>query len=112
MQELYGSAQQEVYGNVRSAHQWVNMTDVTVQINSTHTVRNQIYLDSFKILLNRVKWNIKLKLIDVYHHQVKTCKPALGHSFAAGTIDGGGDLNFTQGTSISILWASSCMGCI
>lgn len=42
MQELYGSAQQEVYGNVRSAHQWVNMTDVTVQINSTHTVRNQI----------------------------------------------------------------------
>ncbi|KAJ8396036.1 hypothetical protein AAFF_G00025680 [Aldrovandia affinis] len=30
-------------------------------------------------------------------HEVKTCKPALGHSFAAGTIDGGGDLNFTQG---------------
>uniref|UniRef100_A0A8B9K5C4 Neutral ceramidase n=1 Tax=Astyanax mexicanus TaxID=7994 RepID=A0A8B9K5C4_ASTMX len=29
--------------------------------------------------------------------KVKTCKPALGHSFAAGTIDGGGDLNFTQG---------------
>uniref|UniRef100_A0A3Q2YAN7 Neutral ceramidase n=1 Tax=Hippocampus comes TaxID=109280 RepID=A0A3Q2YAN7_HIPCM len=26
-----------------------------------------------------------------------TCKPALGHSFAAGTTDGGGDLNFTQG---------------
>ncbi|KAK1793706.1 hypothetical protein P4O66_001421 [Electrophorus voltai] len=29
--------------------------------------------------------------------KVKTCKPALGHSFAAGTTDGGGDLNFTQG---------------
>uniref|UniRef100_A0A8C8CTY6 Neutral ceramidase n=1 Tax=Oncorhynchus tshawytscha TaxID=74940 RepID=A0A8C8CTY6_ONCTS len=27
----------------------------------------------------------------------RTCKPALGHSFAAGTTDGGGDLNFTQG---------------
>ncbi|XP_053495958.1 neutral ceramidase [Ictalurus furcatus] len=63
--ELYGSAQQEVYGNLHTAHQWVNMTDVTVQINSTHSV--------------------------------KTCKPALGHSFAAGTIDGGGELNFTQG---------------
>nr|XP_057925239.1 neutral ceramidase [Doryrhamphus excisus] len=29
--------------------------------------------------------------------KVTTCKPALGHSFAAGTTDGGGDLNFTQG---------------
>ncbi|XP_057681733.1 neutral ceramidase isoform X2 [Corythoichthys intestinalis] len=29
--------------------------------------------------------------------EVATCKPALGHSFAAGTTDGGGDLNFTQG---------------
>uniref|UniRef100_A0A5F9D419 Neutral ceramidase n=1 Tax=Oryctolagus cuniculus TaxID=9986 RepID=A0A5F9D419_RABIT len=29
--------------------------------------------------------------------KVKTCKPALGYSFAAGTIDGVGGLNFTQG---------------
>ncbi|XP_014114959.1 PREDICTED: neutral ceramidase [Pseudopodoces humilis] len=29
--------------------------------------------------------------------KVKTCKPALGHSFAAGTIDGVGAFNFTQG---------------
>ncbi|KAG5262835.1 hypothetical protein AALO_G00279430 [Alosa alosa] len=63
--ELYGNAKQELRGSVHFAHQWVNMTDVTVQINSTHTA--------------------------------KTCKPALGHSFAAGTTDGGGDLNFTQG---------------
>uniref|UniRef100_A0A4W6E9G9 Neutral ceramidase n=1 Tax=Lates calcarifer TaxID=8187 RepID=A0A4W6E9G9_LATCA len=63
--ELYANAAEEVTGFLHSAHQWVNMTDVTVQINSTHTVR--------------------------------TCKPALGHSFAAGTTDGGGDLNFTQG---------------
>ncbi|KAM4715150.1 neutral ceramidase [Anableps anableps] len=63
--ELYANAVNEVTGPVRSAHQWVNMTDVTVKINDTHTV--------------------------------STCKPALGHSFAAGTIDGGGDLNFTQG---------------
>lgn len=33
--------------------------------------------------------------------QVRTCKPALGHSFAAGTTDGGGDLNFSQGNSAS-----------
>uniref|UniRef100_A0AAQ5Z8W4 Neutral ceramidase n=1 Tax=Amphiprion ocellaris TaxID=80972 RepID=A0AAQ5Z8W4_AMPOC len=63
--ELYATAVDEVTGSVQSAHQWVNMTDVSVQINDTHTVR--------------------------------TCKPALGHSFAAGTTDGGGDLNFTQG---------------
>ncbi|XP_051679868.2 neutral ceramidase isoform X2 [Oryctolagus cuniculus] len=63
--DLYTSASQEVKGPVASAHQWVNMTDVTVWLNSTHAV--------------------------------KTCKPALGYSFAAGTIDGVGGLNFTQG---------------
>ncbi|XP_069373818.1 neutral ceramidase [Paralichthys olivaceus] len=63
--ELYKNAVEEVTGFLHSAHEWVNMTNVTVQINSTHTV--------------------------------STCKPALGHSFAAGTTDGGGDLNFTQG---------------
>ncbi|KAM6184823.1 neutral ceramidase [Rhynchocyon petersi] len=63
--DLYGSASQELTGPLSSAHQWVNMTDVTVQLNATHTV--------------------------------KTCKPALGYSFAAGTIDGVGGLNFTQG---------------
>lgn len=65
--ELYASASQKVTGQVASAHQWVNMTDVTVWLNSTHTV--------------------------------KTCKPALGYSFAAGTIDGVSGLNITQGTT-------------
>ncbi|XP_036592351.1 neutral ceramidase [Trichosurus vulpecula] len=65
--ELYAAASQEVLGPVSAAHQWVNMTDVTVQLNSTHTA--------------------------------KTCKPALGYSFAAGTIDGVGGLNFTQGAT-------------
>uniref|UniRef100_A0A3P9HFT0 Neutral ceramidase n=1 Tax=Oryzias latipes TaxID=8090 RepID=A0A3P9HFT0_ORYLA len=65
VKELYANAVHEVTGSVQFAHQWVNMTDVTVQLNDTHTGR--------------------------------TCKPALGHSFAAGTTDGGGDLNFTQG---------------
>ncbi|XP_066548984.1 neutral ceramidase [Amia ocellicauda] len=64
--ELYSRARQEVNGPLSAAHQWVNMTDVTVQFNKTHTGR--------------------------------TCKPALGYSFAGGTIDGGGALNFTQGT--------------
>ncbi|XP_068615020.1 neutral ceramidase [Brachionichthys hirsutus] len=64
--ELYANAEEELIGRLHFAHQWVNMTDVTVRINDSHTVR--------------------------------TCKPALGHSFAAGTTDGGGDLNFTQGS--------------
>ncbi|XP_075996229.1 neutral ceramidase [Genypterus blacodes] len=63
--ELYMNADEEVTGFLHFAHQWVNMTDVTVNINHTHTA--------------------------------STCKAALGHSFAAGTTDGGGDLNFTQG---------------
>ncbi|CAN9508829.1 unnamed protein product [Ophioblennius macclurei] len=65
--ELYAEADEEVTGLVHSAHQWVNMTDVKIQIDDTHVV--------------------------------STCKPALGHSFAAGTTDGGGDLNFTQGAT-------------
>uniref|UniRef100_A0A8C0E7Z4 Neutral ceramidase n=1 Tax=Balaenoptera musculus TaxID=9771 RepID=A0A8C0E7Z4_BALMU len=32
--------------------------------------------------------------------KAKTCKPALGYSFAAGTIDGFGTLNFMQGTTV------------
>ncbi|XP_075360271.1 putative neutral ceramidase C [Mycteria americana] len=64
--ELYEKASQEVTGPLSSAHQWVNMSDVSVELNATHTV--------------------------------KTCKPALGHSFAAGTIDGVGTFNFTQGS--------------
>ncbi|NWR71997.1 ASAH2 ceramidase, partial [Centropus unirufus] len=64
--ELYEKASQEITGPLSSAHQWVNMSDVSVELNATHTV--------------------------------KTCKPALGHSFAAGTIDGVGAFNFTQGS--------------
>ncbi|XP_069719947.1 neutral ceramidase isoform X1 [Phaenicophaeus curvirostris] len=64
--ELYENASQEVTGPISSVHQWVNMSDVSVELNATHTV--------------------------------KTCKPALGHSFAAGTIDGVGAFNFTQGS--------------
>uniref|UniRef100_A0A8C1BGD3 Neutral ceramidase n=1 Tax=Cyprinus carpio carpio TaxID=630221 RepID=A0A8C1BGD3_CYPCA len=52
---LYSSAKQELHGPVYGAHQWVNMTDETVPLNSTHTGR--------------------------------TCKPALGHSFAAAIVD-------------------------
>lgn len=38
LQELYATAVNEVTGSVQFAHQWVNMTDVTVQLNDTHTV--------------------------------------------------------------------------
>ncbi|XP_064001716.1 putative neutral ceramidase C [Pogoniulus pusillus] len=64
--ELYEEASQEVKGALSTAHQWVNMSNVAVELNSTH--------------------------------MVQTCKPALGHSFAAGTIDGVGAFNFTQGS--------------
>ncbi|XP_075698766.1 neutral ceramidase [Rhinoderma darwinii] len=39
--------------------------------------------------------NVNVKLNDT--HNATTCKPALGYSFAAGTIDGPGLINFTHG---------------
>uniref|UniRef100_A0A8C6XF20 Neutral ceramidase n=1 Tax=Naja naja TaxID=35670 RepID=A0A8C6XF20_NAJNA len=65
--EIYTKASKEIDGPISSVHRWVDMSNVTVQLNSTHTA--------------------------------KTCKPALGYSFAAGTMDGPGMFNFTQGTT-------------
>ncbi|XP_071985671.1 putative neutral ceramidase C [Engystomops pustulosus] len=63
--ELYNSSTKEMLTIVNSAHQWVDMSNVTVKLNDTHNAT--------------------------------TCKPALGYSFAAGTIDGPGLINFTHG---------------
>ncbi len=38
LQELYSSAKQELHGPIYGVHQWVNMTDETVPLNSTHAV--------------------------------------------------------------------------
>nr|XP_034993811.1 neutral ceramidase [Zootoca vivipara]XP_034993812.1 neutral ceramidase [Zootoca vivipara] len=65
--ELSMKASEEISGPIRSSHEWVDMANVTVQLNATHSG--------------------------------KTCKPAMGYSFAAGTIDGPGVMNFTQGTT-------------
>jgi len=44
--------------------------------------------------------------------QVHTCPPAMGYSFAAGTIDGPGAFDFTQGTStVYFSWFVSCIYC-
>nr|DBA15196.1 TPA: hypothetical protein GDO54_004440 [Pyxicephalus adspersus] len=63
--DLYDGASKQMEGTVNSAHQWVDMSNVTVKLNDTHNAT--------------------------------TCKPALGYSFAAGTIDGPGLINFTHG---------------
>ncbi|OPJ79500.1 hypothetical protein AV530_001626 [Patagioenas fasciata monilis] len=36
--ELYEEASQEITGPLSSAHQWVNMSDVSVELNATHTM--------------------------------------------------------------------------
>lgn len=61
MQELYGSVQQEVYGSLHTAHQWVNMTDVTVRINSTHSVSN-LWVTRFTLVLTLVLVKILLAI--------------------------------------------------
>ncbi|XP_049620626.1 neutral ceramidase-like [Suncus etruscus] len=65
VKELSASASQELTGHLASAHQWVDMTNITLWVNTSHSI--------------------------------KTCKPALGYSFAAGATDGVGGLNFSQG---------------
>ncbi|KAG8435546.1 hypothetical protein GDO86_013471 [Hymenochirus boettgeri] len=66
--ELYSNASTELERKLSFAHQWADMSNVTVQLNDTHSVT--------------------------------TCKPALGYSFGAGTIDGAGLINFTQGAIV------------
>lgn len=65
--ELYLSNGTKLSGPVDFRHTYVDMTNVTVELNGTK--------------------------------QVKTCKPAMGYSFAAGTTDGPGAFNFQQGTN-------------
>jgi len=55
----------ELSGPVQFIHQWVDMSDVKVNLANGSVV--------------------------------STCKPALGYSFAAGTTDGPGEFDFTQG---------------
>ncbi|ESO84722.1 hypothetical protein LOTGIDRAFT_131742 [Lottia gigantea] len=73
--ELYNSASNMITGTVDFRHTYVDMTNVQVKINSTTKV------------------------------SVKTCKPAMGYAFAAGTTDGPGMFNFEQGANTtSLLW--------
>jgi len=47
--------------------------------------------------------------------QVQTCPPAMGDSFAAGTVDGPGAFNFKQGTTFFIIMCSTWLystGCL
>lgn len=95
-------------GSVNAAHQWVNMTDVSIELDSTRTVSIRTKRNTNP----EDQRDGELTTACVYvcvstRAQVKTCKPALGHSFAAGTTDGGGDLNFTQGESAELICSFS-----
>ncbi|XP_023229099.1 neutral ceramidase-like [Centruroides sculpturatus] len=48
--------------------------------------------------------NVEVTVNDTYN--VKTCKPALGYSFAAGTTDSIGDSNFRQGARSSSIYGN------
>lgn len=82
------------------------MSDVQVELNATHTVRvgatgvqgrkNSYVLIAGSGKLEETGFKISL-IFFPFLVKVKTCKPALGYSFAAGTIDGVGAFNFTQG---------------
>ncbi|XP_042674306.1 putative neutral ceramidase C isoform X1 [Centrocercus urophasianus] len=83
----------------------------TDMFDSTRIIAQNIYLKAKELytsatqeltgpLLSAHQWvnmsDVQVRLNAT--HMVKTCKPALGHSFAAGTIDGVGAFNFTQGS--------------
>uniref|UniRef100_A0A667YJA3 Neutral ceramidase n=1 Tax=Myripristis murdjan TaxID=586833 RepID=A0A667YJA3_9TELE len=87
--ELYGKADKEVTGFLHS-------------INATHTVRTHTHTHTHTNLQTHTCLIKKISLAHTFWIETlcQTCKPALGHSFAAGTTDGGGDLNFTQGAVV------------
>ena len=81
---------------------------------STHIIGEKQFNKSFELLCTPIKDQIEIdgpfnsiyQWIDMTNREVKlddgsnvkTCKAALGHSFAAGTIDGPGEFDFKQGT--------------
>jgi neutral ceramidase len=84
-------------GPVQFAHQFVDMPKYTVEVQDPvygpTTVRNM------GLCISTINYKIS------YVHQVKLCKPAMGYSFAAGTTDGPGAFDFTQGvTSPNDFW--------
>ncbi|XP_043588615.1 neutral ceramidase [Bombus pyrosoma] len=67
----YGDAK-EVIGPLRVVHRYVNMVEQTAEYYNETTRRTET---------------------------VRGCEPAMGYSFAAGTIDGPGSFSFEQGTT-------------
>ncbi|KAL7059867.1 hypothetical protein AAHC03_013786 [Spirometra sp. Aus1] len=65
--QLYQTAKEEIIGNVDFRHQFIDMTNVSVDYPAGGPPAG------------------------------KTCKPAMGYSFAAGTTDGPGVFDFKQG---------------
>lgn len=60
--------------------------------NSKKNIYYEMYCTNFKTLI------MPCTLVLLF--QVKTCKPAMGYSFAAGTTDGPGAFNFEQGKNM------------
>ncbi|KAK4474500.1 hypothetical protein MN116_001649, partial [Schistosoma mekongi] len=82
---LFNNATMEINGSVSFIHQYVDMTNISVYY--------------------KVSYNPIVILIHVKNTLGTTCKPAMGFSFAAGTTDGPGDFDFTQGTTEgSLFW--------
>ena len=68
-------------------------------------VEDQILIDGdFRVAFQWIDMTNQTVRLD-NGDMVKTCKPALGYSFAAGTTDGPGEFDFEQGTKTeNLLW--------
>jgi Neutral/alkaline non-lysosomal ceramidase, N-terminal len=77
--ELFNSASEEINGKIDSRHIYVNFSQLEVAIIS----------------------NGKQEM-------VKTCPAAMGFAFAAGTTDGPGAFDFTQGDDTVSIYYTSC----
>jgi neutral ceramidase len=69
-QELYQTAKEQITGPINFRHMFINMTNYIVNGNFTHNGQ-----------------------------PAHTCRGAMGYSFAAGTTDGPGAFDFTQGNN-------------
>jgi len=76
--DLFNSAKTEITGTIQYRHMWIDTTNYVVSGNFTHDGKPG-----------------------------KTCRAAMGYSFAAGTTDGPGAFDFTQGdnnTNGNLFW--------
>lgn len=90
---LQNGAGREVVGEISFIHQFVNMSSAKANYFNPKTKEYET------VSVNPFVFTIQSNSNCLFRLQVRGCLPAMGYSFAAGTTDGPGAFDFTQGTT-------------